>query len=126
MIHLIDPAFESRVTFAVKYEKIEPDTRREIWYKFIDRMDTSNITEQDKNSLKAKVRSQWVKQPLNGRQIRNICHAAEILAKAGPGEGLGESLEYYIQELFEDTKEFVGQIVQAREAAEEQSLRDIL
>ncbi|RGB44225.1 P-loop containing nucleoside triphosphate hydrolase protein, partial [Rhizophagus diaphanus] len=71
----IDDAFRSRITMCFHYPKLIPEKRKEIWKNFIDGADL------DLNA------DDFSKYELNGREIRNILHIAQTLAK-GNNEGI--------------------------------------
>ncbi|CAG8717249.1 29613_t:CDS:2, partial [Racocetra persica] len=64
-----DDAVCSRVNMFIHYPKLDPNGRRQIWSKFIKRADLP---------LKA---DDFTNYDLNGREIRNVLHAARLLAK---------------------------------------------
>ncbi len=73
----MDMAFQSRIHIAIRYPDLVPETRRRIWEKFIQRIDSKEI--QGKRELMDHL-DDLEKWPLNGRQIRNILATAESLA----------------------------------------------
>lgn len=75
----IDVAFQSRISIGVKFDRMQFDTRRQIWLNFIARFDNSNRIARDELTDRIDVIQRW---ELNGRQIRNILRLAESLAFA--------------------------------------------
>eukprot|EP00158_Paraphelidium_tribonemae_P005659 Partr_v1_DN27449_c3_g1_i2_m72331 putative AAA family ATPase len=63
-----DPAFESRVTLALKYSELEPSARSSIWKNFLGK----SCSGMDWNALGKHV--------MNGRQIKNAVRLATALA----------------------------------------------
>ena len=134
LIHLIDPAFESRITYAIEYTAMRDSEaiRIEVWRKFVEEMDLP--THSPKPSLH-KI-EQWARKAvnLNARQIRNICHSAEVLAKSrDKGRDTSDfdtvqskTAEDWIDNLMTDTDDFIGAIVKAKRATEEQYMRDLV
>lgn len=78
-IHMIDPAFISRVSIGMKYPDFDSETRFHLWEKVLNSLPESNqahwIVEDEK-----KLRG-WAARHLNGRQIRNVIRSAQLLAK---------------------------------------------
>lgn len=76
-IETMDIAFQSRIHIAIKYPALTPDFRRQIWAKFIDRLDKKEA--EAKRELKDHLEDlqEW---ELNGRQIRNVLSIAESIA----------------------------------------------
>lgn len=70
----IDPAFESRIDIAVRYEALKVSSRRQVWQNFITRLPEGDreILESDFDLL-ATI-------DLNGRQIKSIVKTAQLLA----------------------------------------------
>jgi hypothetical protein len=71
-VRTLDPAFESRITLAIRYEKLDHDARTKIWRSQLadDGNATSNI---DYHML--------AERDLNGRQIKNLARLAQNIAK---------------------------------------------
>ncbi|KAI8910326.1 P-loop containing nucleoside triphosphate hydrolase protein [Gorgonomyces haynaldii] len=67
-----DPAFESRVTVALKYDHLTPSAREQVWRNLISRLPIERKDDIDFPKL-----SQYV---LNGRQIKNAVRLALALA----------------------------------------------
>lgn len=75
----MDIAFQSRITLAIRYHALTPSIRRQIWVKFIDRLDTTeNVAKQQLLGALDDL-EMW---ELNGRQIRNVITMAQSLALA--------------------------------------------
>ncbi|KAK6507841.1 hypothetical protein TWF481_006263 [Arthrobotrys musiformis] len=81
-VSTFDDAFQSRIHVALRYSKLEPDAREQIWRNFITRIDKreTNIVEEDYKELSAI--------DLNGRQIKNAIRTALSIADTN-GEILG-------------------------------------
>ncbi|KAH8883295.1 P-loop containing nucleoside triphosphate hydrolase protein [Thozetella sp. PMI_491] len=73
----MDTAFQSRIHIAIRYPDLTPDARRQIWEKFIYRIDA--LEGEGKAELLDHLDDMeaW---PLNGRQIRNVLSIAESLS----------------------------------------------
>eukprot|EP01099_Mayorella_cantabrigiensis_P002903 TRINITY_DN230_c0_g1_i2.p1 TRINITY_DN230_c0_g1~~TRINITY_DN230_c0_g1_i2.p1 ORF type:complete len:156 (-),score=48.34 TRINITY_DN230_c0_g1_i2:45-512(-) len=67
-----DPAFQSRVSIAIKYKRLDFESRKKIWSNFLDSAGFTEPTDTDLNSL-----AQF---KLNGRQIRNTLRLAAVVA----------------------------------------------
>lgn len=76
-LRTIDVAFQSRIHIALKYAALVPAVRRQIWEKFIDRLDASEVRAKDELSERLDDLQEW---NLNGRQIRNIIMIAQSLS----------------------------------------------
>ncbi|TFK72379.1 P-loop containing nucleoside triphosphate hydrolase protein [Pluteus cervinus] len=73
MAEQIDPAFESRIHFSVRYADLTFDARKSIWKTFFDRS-TVDIDEEQLNRL--------AEHKINGRQIKNAFSSAQTIALA--------------------------------------------
>ncbi|KAI9240656.1 MAG: P-loop containing nucleoside triphosphate hydrolase protein [Podila humilis] len=73
-VRTFDPAFESRVTVAMRYENLTEDARVQIWKNLLGRV-TVTV---ESNSLDYELLGQHV---LNGRQIKNAVRLAVALAR---------------------------------------------
>lgn len=71
-VRSIDPAFESRITIAVRYESLDLDARSKVWSAQLDSVSALASTDIDVNAL--------AQQDLNGRQIKNVVQLALCLA----------------------------------------------
>ncbi|KAF2663918.1 P-loop containing nucleoside triphosphate hydrolase protein [Microthyrium microscopicum] len=69
----IDAAFESRIHLSLQYDDLSTDSRRHVWKTFLARCgEGSDFTEDRINQL--------AEYKLNGRQIKNVLKAAQLLA----------------------------------------------
>ncbi|KNC99106.1 uncharacterized protein SPPG_05366 [Spizellomyces punctatus DAOM BR117] len=68
-----DPAFESRVTVALRYDGLTPAARAKVWKNLIGRLNIPCENNLDFDSLG--------KHEMNGRQIKNAVRLAAVLAK---------------------------------------------
>jgi len=71
-VRTIDPAFESRVTIALRYQSLDRDGRRKIWSNQLDSIDRPISPDVDVNVLGNHL--------LNGRQIKNAVRLSLNLA----------------------------------------------
>jgi SpoVK/Ycf46/Vps4 family AAA+-type ATPase len=71
-VESLDPAFQSRVTCALRYDALQQDSRRQIWINLFEKLQV-DLTELDVEEL-AKVN-------INGRQIKNTLQLAMALAR---------------------------------------------
>lgn len=76
LIDCIDEAFESRISYAVRFRDLSRDDRQQIWTDFIKDM---KIFPAYKETLLSEV-DRWSEAEINGRQIRNVILMAENLA----------------------------------------------
>lgn len=91
LIEQIDPAFESRIHFCVKYPDLDFDARRAIWRMFLARTEVSpeDVTEDDLDRLS--------KYPLNGRQIKNAVSTAKSIAMDQDSRLLAEHVDTVLE-----------------------------
>ncbi len=73
----VDTAFQSRIHIAIRYPDLTPEIRRQIWEKFIHRLDAHEV--EGKRELLDHLDDMEV-WTLNGRQIRNVLATAESLS----------------------------------------------
>lgn len=71
-VRSIDPAFESRITIAIRYKSLNLDARRKVWSAQLDSISALASSDIDVNAL--------AQQDLNGRQIKNAVQLALCLA----------------------------------------------
>lgn len=71
-VRTLDPVFESRITFALRYDALDRDPRMQIWKSQVERLPTHVSPDIDYHRL--------AEQPLNGRQIKNAARLALSLA----------------------------------------------
>ena len=87
-IEALDPAFQSRVQCALKYDELSATSRAQVWRNL---METKGLSE---DGIDVEALSQY---KLNGRQIKNALQLAFALAKrdgAQEGKGVGVSMEH--------------------------------
>ncbi|KAL6043367.1 Mitochondrial sorting-like protein [Balamuthia mandrillaris] len=73
-VKCFDPAFNSRISVAIKYPDLEEEARAEVWKNLL----SNNTT----NSDLAKGSQELAKYPMNGRQIRSTIRLAMALARS--------------------------------------------
>ncbi|KAH8593771.1 P-loop containing nucleoside triphosphate hydrolase protein [Bisporella sp. PMI_857] len=100
LIDCIDEAFESRISYPLRFEELGRDDRHQIWTSFIRNM---NILPAYKTTLINEV-DRWSEAEINGRQIRNIVLMAENLAASD--EKHPRLMPHHIDELLNVTLEF--------------------
>ncbi|KAI9156062.1 hypothetical protein H9P43_009172 [Blastocladiella emersonii ATCC 22665] len=83
-----DPAFESRITVALRYDNLDEPARAQVWRNLVARVRGIDVAHDLDYSALAK-------EPMNGRQIKNAVRLAVALA-----EDIGEPLS---QALVEET-----------------------
>ncbi|KAJ7651008.1 AAA family ATPase [Roridomyces roridus] len=101
-VNTFDPAFQSRIHMALKYENLEADARKQLWKDFLSKLPAGGavISEEGYDVLAA--------HDINGRQIKNAVKTAESLA-AFQGQVLGlEHLETVLKTQAEFAEAFVG------------------
>ncbi len=79
---VLDPGIYSRIHLTINYPGLDIPSRRQIWSTFLDREESSTVSEADLDSL-AQI-------DVNGRRIRNITKTSRIVAKKA---GRGISIE---------------------------------
>lgn len=76
-LRTMDTAFQSRIHIAIKLGALSPDVRRQIWVRFIDRLDASEARAKKELRERLDNLQEW---NLNGRQIRNVIMIAQSLS----------------------------------------------
>ncbi|KAI1382942.1 uncharacterized protein F4822DRAFT_434871 [Hypoxylon trugodes] len=95
-IHMIDPAFISRVNLGVKFPKLDEETRFRIWEKILSDPEVSEAASQlleQRSTLR-----KWAGKPLNGRQSRNVVYSARLLTEPHGSKITRENIEDGIQD----------------------------
>jgi len=100
LIDCIDEAFESRISYPIRFRGLRRDDRRQIWTDFIKDM---IMLPAYKAVLLDEV-DRWSEAEINGRQIRNIVLMAENLAAGN--ENSARLLPSHIDEMLNITLEF--------------------
>lgn len=76
-----DEAFKSRISLALRYDKLNEDQRKQIWWNFFRRLEYLGEQENvDLDDLKSHV-DELASYSMNGRQIRNSISTGRQLAK---------------------------------------------
>ena len=75
-ILVIDHAMASRIHYAVRFEELNKEQQRAVWKNFLKPGNKTKIDKWIKEKTKSDAKD------LNGREIRNICIAANTLANA--------------------------------------------
>ncbi|KAH8202679.1 hypothetical protein TruAng_003165 [Truncatella angustata] len=112
-IHMIDPAFISRVNFGMKFPTLDSKTRLQIWEKMLGDLGDSNnadLLNLEKDTLK-----EWAMKPLNGRQIRNVIYSARLLADPPM---TGQITKAGIKQCLADVTNFMDMIQEEKKAVE--------
>jgi hypothetical protein len=71
-----DPAFESRVTVALRYESLDTQARTQVWRNLLERVSVPHV-----DFAKISVEKLGAEHVLNGRQIKNAVRLAVALAR---------------------------------------------
>jgi AAA+ superfamily predicted ATPase len=100
LIDCIDDAFESRISYPIRFRELSRDDRHQIWTDFIKAM---NMLPAYKAKLMSEV-DRWSEAEINGRQIRNIILLAENLASSD--EKHPRLMPHHVDELLNVTIEF--------------------
>jgi len=100
LIHCIDEAFESRISYPIQFCDLSRKNRHQIWSGFIKEM---SMLPAYKKTLMNEV-DRWSEAEINGRQIRNIILMAENLAASD--ENHPRLLPKHIDEMLDVTLEF--------------------
>ena len=107
----MDTAFQSRIHIAIKFPDPTPALRRQIWQRFISRLDESEYRAKQELTERLDDLQEW---NLNGRQIRNVIMIAQSLRVSlerrkgslryvDVEEVANKTIEF--QDFFEDEKE---------------------
>ncbi len=94
-IDSLDPAFQTRITLALRYEALDQDARTQVWKNLLLKSGFQHML--DDGSIKA---SQLAKSSLNGREIKNALRLAMAMAR--------EKNESLAQTILLDTVEVVN------------------
>jgi AAA+ superfamily predicted ATPase len=100
LIHCMDEAFESRISYPIQFSNLSRDDRHRIWSDFIKEM---TMLPAYKKTLINEV-DRWSEAEINGRQIRNIILMAENMAASD--ENHPRLLPKHIDEMLNVTLEF--------------------
>ena len=107
----MDPAFQSRIHIAIKFNPLGTNTRRAIWKAFIERLDDTESIGKDELLDNIETMSEW---ELNGREIRNVLTIAQSLALAKRKSGGGLRFEH-VDQVADETMKFQGYFHKAEE-----------
>lgn len=107
----MDPAFQSRIHIAIKFNSLGTHTRRAIWKAFIERLDDTESTGKDELLNNIVTMSEW---ELNGREIRNILTIAQGLALAERKSGGGFRFDH-VDRVADETLKFQRYFLKAEE-----------
>ncbi|KAJ7751769.1 P-loop containing nucleoside triphosphate hydrolase protein [Mycena maculata] len=100
-VNTFDPAFQSRIHMALKYENLEADARKCLWKDFLAQLKGGiNISEEEYDAL--------AQYSVNGRQIKNAIKTAESLASFLKRPLGLEDLETVLKTQAEFADAFVG------------------
>lgn len=83
-VRSLDPAFESRITIAIRYEALGVEARMKVWRNQLDGVVSTNVASDVDCAALAE-------EELNGRQIKNAVRLALCLA-ADQGESLSQEI----------------------------------
>jgi len=108
-----DPAFQSRVSIAIKYKRLDFESRKKIWSNFLESAGLPQPEPSDLDSL-----AQF---KLNGRQIRNTLRLAAVVASE---EGVDLQLRH-LQEMLIISKKWFKDFSQRKQGTtDDDSARD--
>lgn len=71
---VLDKAIESRIHIRINFPELNAASRRQIWRNFIQLLPEANV------KLNEKDLDLFAERPMNGRQIKNVIKAAELLS----------------------------------------------
>jgi hypothetical protein len=92
-VETFDEAFESRVHIAIKYDELSAASRREVWKTFLGvqarqgqlpNEGQKSVGEREADITEEDIED-FVKEGLNGRQIKNVVKSADLLARSDKG-----------------------------------------
>jgi ribosome recycling factor len=115
----MDFAFQSRIKFAIRFDRMSDSIRGAIWEDILENLPDSGG---ESRRLLDKAKNSWsLKTKYNGRHIRNVVWNARILA--APSEGKKKlTLSEAIEEVIDDTDNFIEQIDDAKKEEEQRLL----
>ena len=88
-VEAFDPAFESRIHISLAFPDLNDESRRKIWHNFLnlltvnqdEALEGSQASEESfKHEIKDEDLGMLSRESVNGRQIKNIIKAAELLS----------------------------------------------
>lgn len=100
LVDCIDEAFESRISYPLRFRELSREDRHQIWSDFITAM---KMLPAYKTTLLNEV-GRWSEAEINGRQIRNVVMMAENLAASD--EEHPRLMPKHVDELLNVTLEF--------------------
>ncbi|KAF8189902.1 P-loop containing nucleoside triphosphate hydrolase protein [Mycena galopus ATCC 62051] len=102
-VNTFDPAFQSRIHMALKYENLDPEARKRLWKDFLSKLNGgagANVSEEGYDAL--------AQYDINGRQIKNAVKTAESLASFMEKPLNLEYLETVLKTQADFAESFVG------------------
>ena len=75
-VRSFDPAFQTRITVALKYKSLDENAREKVWKNLLGAAGQENAMEDQQIKVK-----ELAKQPMNGREIKNAIRLALALSK---------------------------------------------
>ena len=70
-VRSFDPAFQTRITVALKYKSLDENAREKVWKNLLGAAGQENAMEDQQIKVK-----ELAKQPMNGREIKNAIRLA--------------------------------------------------
>ena len=101
-VNALDPAFQSRVQCALRYDALDEPSREAIWRDLLHRAGSAASKELEPGTL--------AKHQLNGRQIKNVLQLALALSRH---EGT-PVLQKHLDATLEMTAAFVAEVAEGR------------
>ncbi len=74
----LDPAVQSRIHLAIRYEELTADQRKKVFANFLEK---AGITGEESEDLEKWFKDEASRKKLNGREVRNLVSSAQSLAK---------------------------------------------
>jgi hypothetical protein len=106
----LDPAVQSRIHLAIRYEDLTKQFKQEIFKMFLYQLEPSSI--KDRAGILDWIADSGREHKLNGREIRNVVTSALALARSeAPKNGGDDRLtKYYLKMVMEITNDFKEQL----------------
>jgi hypothetical protein len=117
----MDPAFQSRVKFAIRFENMTQPIRGTIWKNILVRSTPENsVNRPARDALVRQAEKEWSrKEKYNGRHIRNVVWNARVLTHPDEEKKLLEAID----EVLKDTDSFIDQIEKAKKEEDDKLLQ---
>lgn len=112
----LDMAVQSRIHLAIRYDDLDKEQKKRIFYMFLDQL-SAETSKHDMETIKEWVSEYGSEHKLNGRQIRNVISSAQALARSHGGTLKKD----HIKKVMDITKSFQEQLDKLMQASRAQN-----